>query len=161
MDRGGDCRACRLRRERAGKACCQSGSATAGTAYRRRYGFRASRQRIGTAAQRSKRSAGQRQRQVQFSQCVSQRQQYSVSVKASPSSPVKQTCKVDQGSGRLPMPPSTISSSLCTTVTFAVGGTVSGLSGKGPGKTDASAQRGERLGHRKQWQVHFSRDPPA
>jgi hypothetical protein len=59
---------------------------------------------------------------------------YSVSVKASPSTPIKQTCKVDQGSGNIANMNINNVAVTCSTVSFAVGGTVAGLSGKGPGK---------------------------
>ncbi|MGB9092599.1 MAG: hypothetical protein WCB93_00635 [Gallionella sp.] len=59
---------------------------------------------------------------------------YTVSVKASPSAPVKQTCKVDQGAGKIANANVSNVTVTCTTVTFAVGGTVSGLAGKGKGK---------------------------
>jgi len=59
---------------------------------------------------------------------------YTVSVKASPSAPVKQTCKVDQGAGKIANANISNVTVTCTTVTFAVGGTVSGLAGKGKGK---------------------------
>jgi predicted component of type VI protein secretion system len=59
---------------------------------------------------------------------------YTVSVKTSPSAPVKQTCKVDQGAGKIANANISNVTVTCTTVTFAVGGTVSGLAGKGKGK---------------------------
>jgi predicted component of type VI protein secretion system len=59
---------------------------------------------------------------------------YTVSVKTSPSAPVKQTCKVDQGAGKIANANISNVAVTCTTVTFAVGGTVSGLAGKGKGK---------------------------
>ena len=59
---------------------------------------------------------------------------YTVSVKTSPSAPVKQTCKVDQGAGKMANANIGNVTVTCTTVTFAVGGTVSGLAGKGKGK---------------------------
>ncbi len=56
---------------------------------------------------------------------------YSVTVKASTFSPVKQTCSVSQGSGTVAgMPINNVAVS-CTTDSYAIGGTVSGLSGKG------------------------------
>ena len=68
-----------------------------------------------------------------FPKTLAKGSSYNVSIKASPSSPVKQTCKVDQGSGNIAN--ANINNILvtCTTVSFAVGGTVAGLSGKGPG----------------------------
>lgn len=59
---------------------------------------------------------------------------YSVTVKAAPSAPVKQTCSVDQGSGNIANTDINNIAVTCTTVSFAVGGTVAGLSGKGKGK---------------------------
>jgi hypothetical protein len=56
---------------------------------------------------------------------------YSVTVKASPSAPVRQTCSVAQGSGSIVNSPVNNISVTCVTNNFAVGGTVSGLSGKG------------------------------
>lgn len=56
---------------------------------------------------------------------------YAVTVKSLPSSPVKQTCAVDQGSGTVAGAAVKNIAVTCTTNTFAVGGTVSGLSGKG------------------------------
>lgn len=56
---------------------------------------------------------------------------YAVTVKSSPSSPVKQTCTVNQGSGTVGGAAVNNISATCITNTFAVGGTVSGLSGKG------------------------------
>lgn len=59
---------------------------------------------------------------------------YTVSVKSSPSVPVKQICKVDQGTGKIVNANISNVTVTCTTVTFAVGGTVTGLAGKGKGK---------------------------
>lgn len=56
---------------------------------------------------------------------------YNVTVKSSPSSPVKQTCTVSQGSGTVGGAAVNNIAVACTTNTYAVGGTVSGLSGKG------------------------------
>ena len=56
---------------------------------------------------------------------------YSVTVKASPSSPVKQTCTVSQGSGSIVGTAINNVAVSCTTNSFAIGGTVSGLSSKG------------------------------
>lgn len=58
---------------------------------------------------------------------------YAVTVKASPSAPVKQTCMVRQGSGSIAGAVNNVAVT-CTTNSYAVGGTVSGLSGKGPVK---------------------------
>lgn len=56
---------------------------------------------------------------------------YTVTVKSSPSSPVKQTCTVSQGSGKISAAAVNNVSVTCVTNSYAVGGTVSGLSGKG------------------------------
>lgn len=56
---------------------------------------------------------------------------YSVTVKASPSSPVKQTCTVGNASGSIAGAVVNNISVSCVTNTYAVGGTVAGLSGKG------------------------------
>ena len=56
---------------------------------------------------------------------------YAVTVKASPSAPVKQACTVSQGSGSITGAAVNNVAVACTTSSFAVGGTVSGLSGKG------------------------------
>jgi hypothetical protein len=56
---------------------------------------------------------------------------YSVTVKSSPSAPVRQTCSVAQGSGSIVNSPVNNISVTCVTNSYAVGGTVSGLSGKG------------------------------
>lgn len=56
---------------------------------------------------------------------------YSVTVKSSPSSPIKQTCTVNQGSGTVGGTAVNNIAVNCVTNTYAVGGTVSGLSGKG------------------------------
>jgi hypothetical protein len=55
---------------------------------------------------------------------------YVVTVKTFPSLPVKQTCTVGQGSGNIAAQVNNIVVN-CITDSFAVGGTVSGLSGKG------------------------------
>ena len=56
---------------------------------------------------------------------------YAVTVKASPSAPIKQTCTVSQGSGNITGAPVNNVAVTCVTNSYAVGGTVSGLSGKG------------------------------
>jgi large repetitive protein len=56
---------------------------------------------------------------------------YAVTVKTSPALPVKQTCTVSQGSGSIAGSAVNNVTVACTTNTYAVGGTVSGLSGKG------------------------------
>jgi hypothetical protein len=66
-----------------------------------------------------------------FPKALARGSAYSVTVKASPSSPVKQTCTVGAGSGNMANAEVNNIVVTCTTDTFAVGGTVSGLSGKG------------------------------
>ncbi len=56
---------------------------------------------------------------------------YAVTVKTSPSLPVKQTCTVNQGGGSIAGTPINNVAVTCTTNSYAVGGTVKGLSGKG------------------------------
>ncbi|MBI5889218.1 MAG: hypothetical protein HZB47_00890 [Nitrosomonadales bacterium] len=56
---------------------------------------------------------------------------YAVTVKAEPTLPVKQTCTVGAGSGSIAGAPINNVAVTCTTNTYAIGGTVSGLSGKG------------------------------
>jgi hypothetical protein len=56
---------------------------------------------------------------------------YSVTVKSSPSVPVKQTCTVGQGSGNVAGAAINNVTVACVTNSYAVGGTVAGLSGKG------------------------------
>lgn len=56
---------------------------------------------------------------------------YAVTVKTSPSLPVKQTCTVGQGGGSIAGTPVNNVAVNCTTNSYAVGGTVKGLSGKG------------------------------
>lgn len=68
-----------------------------------------------------------------FPQALAKGSAYSVTVKASPSAPVKQTCTVGQGSGKIANAEINNIAVTCTTNSFAVGGTVSGFSGKGPG----------------------------
>jgi len=58
---------------------------------------------------------------------------YAVSVKTSPTLPVKQTCTVTQGTGKIDKEVNNVAVA-CTTNSYAVGGTVSGLSGKIKGK---------------------------
>ena len=58
---------------------------------------------------------------------------YSVTVKASPSAPVKQTCMVGQGSGNIANAEINNIAVICTTNSFAVGGTASGFPGKAHG----------------------------
>jgi hypothetical protein len=58
---------------------------------------------------------------------------YAVTVKTSPALPVKQTCTVGQGSGSIAGTVVGNVAVACTTNTYAVGGIVSGLSGKSKG----------------------------
>ena len=69
--------------------------------------------------------------QFKFPKSLAGGSAYSVTVKSSPSSPVKQTCTVGQGSGKIAATAVNNISVTCVTNTYAVGGTVSGLSGKG------------------------------
>lgn len=66
-----------------------------------------------------------------FPNALAKGSSYSVTVKASPSSPVRQTCSVAQGSGSIVSAAVNNISVTCVTNDYAVGGTVSGLSGKG------------------------------
>ena len=66
-----------------------------------------------------------------FSKPLAKGSAYSVNVKSSPSSPIKQTCTVSQGSGTVGGAAVNNIAATCVTNTFAVGGTVIGLSGKG------------------------------
>jgi len=59
---------------------------------------------------------------------------YSVTVKAAPAAPLKQTCTVGQGNGSVANASINNVAVTCTTNSYAVGGTVTGLSGKGSGK---------------------------
>ena len=56
---------------------------------------------------------------------------YSVTVKVAPFSPVKQSCAVAQGSGTIAATAISNVTINCITDSFAIGGTVSGLTGKG------------------------------
>jgi len=56
---------------------------------------------------------------------------YSVAIKTIPSVPVKQTCTVSQGSGNISGAAINNVAVACVTNSYAVGGKVSGLSGKG------------------------------
>lgn len=58
---------------------------------------------------------------------------YAVTVKAQPSLPVKQTCQVSLDSGKVADKPVSNVDVTCTTNTYAVGGTVSGLAAKSKG----------------------------
>ena len=66
-----------------------------------------------------------------FPNALAKGSSYSVTVKASPSSPIRQTCSVALGSGSIVGSAVNNISVTCVTNSFAVGGTVSGLSGKG------------------------------
>jgi hypothetical protein len=66
-----------------------------------------------------------------FPKALARGSAYSVTVKTSPSSPIKQTCTVGKGSGKIIGAAVNNISVTCVTNTYAVGGTVSGLSGKG------------------------------
>jgi hypothetical protein len=66
-----------------------------------------------------------------FPKALAKGSAYSVTVKASPSAPIKQTCTVSQGSGSITGAPVNNVAVTCVTNSYAVGGTVAGLSGKG------------------------------
>lgn len=66
-----------------------------------------------------------------FPKALTKGNTYVVTVKASPSAPIKQTCTVSQGSGSIADAAINNVAVTCTTNSFAVGGTVSGLTGKG------------------------------
>ncbi len=57
---------------------------------------------------------------------------YAVTIKTQPALPVRQTCSVSQGSGKITAAVSNVFV-VCTTDSFAVGGTVSGLARKSKG----------------------------
>ncbi len=56
---------------------------------------------------------------------------YAVTVLTPPSQPVKQTCAVSQGEGSMTGKPINNVAVTCTTNSYAIGGTVKGLAGKG------------------------------
>jgi hypothetical protein len=58
---------------------------------------------------------------------------YAVTVMTSPTQPVKQTCKVSLGNGNITGAPINNVDVACTTNSYAVGGTVSGLAAKSKG----------------------------
>jgi hypothetical protein len=58
---------------------------------------------------------------------------YKVEVKTQPALPVKQSCKVGLNSGKIADKPVTNVDVTCTTNTYAIGGTVSGLAAKSKG----------------------------
>src|SRR5512145_1372920 len=64
-----------------------------------------------------------------FPKALTRGSAYTVTVKTQPSSPVKQTCTVGQGTGSANTPINNVAVT-CTTNSYAVGGTVSGLAGK-------------------------------
>jgi hypothetical protein len=66
-----------------------------------------------------------------FPRALSKGNTYAVTVRTSPASPVKQICTVNQGSGSIDAAAIKSVTVVCTTSSFAVGGTVSRLSGKG------------------------------
>jgi hypothetical protein len=66
-----------------------------------------------------------------FPKALTKGSAYSVTVKVSPFSPVKQSCTVDQGNGNIANTPVNNVAVSCTTDSYAIGGTISGLSGKG------------------------------
>ena len=68
-----------------------------------------------------------------FPKALSKGSAYAVTVKASPSTPIKQTCTISLGSGNISASAINNVAVTCTTNNYAVGGTVSGLSGKGLG----------------------------
>jgi hypothetical protein len=69
-----------------------------------------------------------------FPKALSKGSSYAVTVKTSPALPVKQTCTVSQDSGKIVDKEVTNVAVTCTTNNYAVGGTVSGLTGKIKGK---------------------------
>jgi hypothetical protein len=69
--------------------------------------------------------------QFKFPRSLPKGSAYTVTVKSSPSSPIKQTCTVGRGNGKIAGAAVNNISVTCVTNTYAVGGTVSGLSGKG------------------------------
>ncbi len=68
-----------------------------------------------------------------FPKALSKGSAYAVTVKTSPALPVKQTCTVSQGGGSIAGTPVNNVGVTCTTNSYAVGGTVSGLSRKSKG----------------------------
>jgi hypothetical protein len=81
-----------------------------------------------------------------FSKPLTKGSAYAVTVKTEPTLPVKQTCTVSQGSGSIAGAPITNVDVACTTNSYDIGGTVSGLSGKGlmlqlNGETDVKVEK--------------------
>ncbi len=68
-----------------------------------------------------------------FSKPLKKGATYTVTVKSSPAMPVKQTCTVSQGSGSIAGAAISNVAVNCTTNSYAVGGTVSGLAAKSKG----------------------------
>ncbi|MBI5428906.1 MAG: hypothetical protein HY938_00415 [Nitrosomonadales bacterium] len=68
-----------------------------------------------------------------FPKALNKGNAYAVTVKASPSAPVKQTCTVSQGNGSIAGAAVNNVTIACTTNSYAVGGKVAGLTGKGLG----------------------------
>ncbi len=66
-----------------------------------------------------------------FAKALGNGSPYTVTVKASPAAPIKQTCGVAQGSGSIANAAVNNVAVNCTTNNYAVGGTVSGLAGQG------------------------------
>lgn len=66
-----------------------------------------------------------------FPKALNKGSAYAVTVLSSPSAPVKQTCTVNRGSGAIADTAVSSIAVTCTTNSYAVGGLVSGLSGKG------------------------------
>lgn len=67
-----------------------------------------------------------------FPKALTKGSAYAVTVKTQPSSPVNQTCTVGQGGGNMAGTPVNNVTVSCTTDSYAVGGTVKGLTGKKP-----------------------------
>lgn len=67
-----------------------------------------------------------------FPKALTKGSAYTVTVTTQPSSPVNQTCKVAQGSGNMAGMPVNNIAVTCATNSYAVGGTVKGLTGKTP-----------------------------
>ncbi len=83
---------------------------------------------------------------------------YAVTVKTSPTTPVRQTCTVDQGGGTIAGTPVNNVAVTCTTNSDAVGGTVKGLSGKG---LVLELKGVKEVDDRQERQFHLPRHPPG
>lgn len=68
-----------------------------------------------------------------FAKPLSKGATYAVSVKTQPNAPVRQTCTLTQANGSIASAPINSVGVTCTTNTFAVGGSVSGLAAKSKG----------------------------